>query len=324
MRAKEGFFQLLREKKREFDARLDYEFLWLRELREEVEHGDRLSACSMLPATSTATYKRQRLLIEARESLHAPVTPSSPVFAAAASSKRLLSPCKKPTPSSAAPPPGAFGRPSPHVPASRLGTTGTTRGRRGGSIIKALFTDAAASKGVEGTSTRTPDRDKGKEKVIEISNDEHKLGTKIGMHKLRSENKENADANKSIDETSVSPSCRLFVPPSNAWSRSPSPVKKINGKGVIAVRVRKTPLSLRQQSLKKRARELGRVTPTSPEANTPTREASSPRQELLLTEDGVAMVVQVDPADEASPGVTADCDIGTLIICSSIAWVSLH
>lgn len=290
VRAKEDFFQLVREKKREFEARLDYEFLWLRELREEVERATHHGP--LLPATPTAVHKRQRVLLEAREAIHCPAAPMSPVFSkdfsSLASAKRtakhpeLGTDRRKQIHSGRAPSPTA--RMKPFVlSASRLGTT--PRGRREGSIIKSLFSEAPKS-----VTTSIVDKN--------------------------SQEKENHSTSSSASPCG---SDTLFLPPPNAWLRTPSPVKKVDGKGVIAVRVRKTPLSLAQQNLRNRARELGLDISSSPSTiGSASENGALPRQELLLTEDDTAVVFRIEPVDEASPGVTADWDVGTLTICRLI------
>jgi hypothetical protein len=101
-------------------------------------------------------------------------------------------------------------------------------------------------------------------------------------------------------------------------------MQTMDGKDVIALRVRKKPLPLAQQNLKKRARELGMspLATSSPSSAAATssssspaaakKEAGSPCQELLVTEDDEPIVFHMDLSDEVSPGVTAAFDIGTL------------
>jgi hypothetical protein len=108
-------------------------------------------------------------------------------------------------------------------------------------------------------------------------------------------------------------------------------MQTMDGKGVIAVRVRKKPLPLAQQNLKKRARELDMspLATSSPSSTAISATASplagsdagSPRRELLVTEDDEPVVFHMDFDDEVSPGVTAAFDVGTLLLLFTLSSV---
>lgn len=116
-----------------------------------------------------------------------------------------------------------------------------------------------------------------------------------------------------VKEANQAKSPLLFSEASSSPStqpRSPFLTKVVDGKDVIALRVRKHPLSQSQQHFRKRARELDMLlSSSSPFA------ASTCQQELILTEEGEPILVHLD---SDTPGVTGECDVGTFILHHSL------
>ncbi len=121
-RAQKSFMQILKEKKQEFENKIDYEMIWLKELNHEItKASDQGKAFASLPSTPTAANKRKRVLEQKR---------FSPLPTRGASSK-----------------PGSkisdILPNSPSTPRGGSHLLQNQRGSKGGSIIKALFSDAS-------------------------------------------------------------------------------------------------------------------------------------------------------------------------------------